>query len=77
PLDYENSTQREGFRLRVHVSDGFHNAISNIIVQLVDESDHSPEIIGPKEVRIFEDVPRHTIVAKYNVADCDASDRAS
>ncbi|KIH56629.1 hypothetical protein ANCDUO_13190 [Ancylostoma duodenale] len=76
PLDFEDPAQRDGFRLRVRVSDGLHDATSNIVVQLVDENDHAPDIIGPAEVRIFEDVPRNTVVARYNVSDRDANDHA-
>ncbi|KHJ93354.1 hypothetical protein OESDEN_06741 [Oesophagostomum dentatum] len=76
PLDYEDAAQRDGFQLRVRVSDGLHDATSSIFVQLVDENDHPPDIVGPAEVRIFEDVPRNTIVARFNVSDRDANDHA-
>ncbi|KAJ1347473.1 Hmr-1p [Parelaphostrongylus tenuis] len=76
PLDYEDQAQRDGFRLRIRVSDGLHEAISNVFVQLVDQNDHPPDIVGPSEVRIAEDVRPGTIVARYSVSDRDAGDRA-
>ncbi|PIO64644.1 hypothetical protein TELCIR_13715, partial [Teladorsagia circumcincta] len=76
PLDYEDAEQRDGFRLRIRVSDGLHDTTSNVVVQLIDENDHAPDIAGPSEVQIPEDAERGTIVARFTVTDRDAGDHA-
>ncbi|VDO72779.1 unnamed protein product [Heligmosomoides polygyrus] len=76
PLDYEDAAQRDGFRLRIRVSDGLHDTTSNVVVQLRDENDHAPDIVGPSEVQISEDAPRNTVVARFSVTDRDRDDRA-
>ncbi|KAF1771664.1 hypothetical protein GCK72_003491 [Caenorhabditis remanei] len=76
PLDYEDSAQRDGFPLRIRVSDGRHDAEAAVHVALVDRNDHAPHIHGATEHRIREDVPRGTIIGRYTTSDKDAGDTA-
>uniref|UniRef100_A0A1I7XFP4 Cadherin domain protein n=1 Tax=Heterorhabditis bacteriophora TaxID=37862 RepID=A0A1I7XFP4_HETBA len=76
-LDYEDPVQQQGFRLTVRVNDGLHDAISSIVIDLLDRNDHAPDIAGPSEVRISEDAERGIIVASFTVTDRDASDENS
>ncbi|CAL2028181.1 unnamed protein product [Caenorhabditis brenneri] len=76
PLDYEDPSQRDGFPLRIRVSDGRHDAEAAVHVALVDRNDHAPHIHGATEHRIREDVPRGTIIGRYTTSDKDAGDTA-
>ncbi|CAI4221235.1 unnamed protein product [Auanema sp. JU1783] len=73
-LDYEDSAQKDGFRLRIRVNDGRHDAFSNIAIALLDRNDHAPEIEGPSELSFPEDEPVGSKIAKFTINDRDHED---
>ncbi|CAI2294435.1 unnamed protein product [Caenorhabditis sp. 36 PRJEB53466] len=77
PLDFEDDVQRDGFDLRLRVSDGRHDAEAAVHVALVDRNDHAPIIHGATEHRIREDVPVGFRLGRYTTSDKDADDSAS
>lgn len=73
-LDYEDESQRGGYRLGVRVSDGAHEASTRFVVRLLEKNDEPPRIHGPSELRPREDASIGTVLASFRVTDRDNSD---
>ncbi|KAF2355242.1 Cadherin, partial [Trinorchestia longiramus] len=76
-LDFEDSSQREGFNFKVEVTDEGpswegRRASSSVSVRLLDSNDHSPHLHTEHlALSITEDLPVGTLLAFVNATDGD------
>ena len=70
-LDFE-STCGSPYVLEICVTDGFHNSTVDLIINVVEENEYAPVVIGGTDFELHEETQSGTLVGQVTAIDHDA-----